>query len=118
MSLSTFLAPKIPVLNFLNFLNSRVLFSYKPLSYKKIVYAIYKPRLVVLWKNETLGGGGFVRYEKCVLYARKVNVSLLPSPEFELCKIPNLPSSLSFPSLPFPSHPLSPLLSPLQFLED
>ena len=38
MSLPTFLAFRNPVLNFLNFLNSRVLLSYKPLSYKKHVY--------------------------------------------------------------------------------
>ena len=35
MSLSTFLAFRNPVLNFLNILNSRLLLSYKPLSYKK-----------------------------------------------------------------------------------
>ena len=35
MSLSTFLAFRNPVVNFPNFLNSRVLLSYKPLSYLK-----------------------------------------------------------------------------------
>ena len=33
MNLSTFLGLKNPILNFLNFLSSRVLLSYKPLSY-------------------------------------------------------------------------------------
>ena len=35
MNLSTFLAFRNPVLNFLNFLSSRALLSYKPLSYRK-----------------------------------------------------------------------------------
>ena len=36
MKLLAFLALRSPVLNFLNLLSSRVLLSYKPLSYKKI----------------------------------------------------------------------------------
>ena len=35
MNLQTFLARKYSVLDFLNFLSSRALFSYKPLSYRK-----------------------------------------------------------------------------------
>ena len=44
MSFSTFLAFRNPVLSFLTFLNSRVLLSYKPLSYKKkrvVVFEIH-----------------------------------------------------------------------------
>ena len=41
VGLATFLALKNPVLNFLNFLSSGVLLSYKPLSYKKNIYCRY-----------------------------------------------------------------------------
>ena len=37
MNLSTFLGLKNPVFNFLNLMRSRVLLSYKPLSYRKNV---------------------------------------------------------------------------------
>ena len=40
-NLTTFLGLKYPVLNFLNFLSSRALLSYKPLSYKKTGYCAF-----------------------------------------------------------------------------
>ena len=40
MNLSTFLGLKNPVLNFLNYLSSRALLSYKQLSYKKMCIII------------------------------------------------------------------------------
>ena len=50
MSLSTFLAFRNPVLNFLNSLNSRVLLSYKPLSYirKTCIISNQTMRIVVV----------------------------------------------------------------------
>ena len=48
MNLSTFLALRNPVLNFVNFLSSRALLSYKPISYKQVPW----PRLCSLGMME------------------------------------------------------------------